>query len=76
MDNNTYGCERCGEPHDWDALIWISPQVGICEECYKKYATKETCACCGNTLFISEKRGQLYYCYECDEHVPFIPGKW
>ena len=40
-DDNTYGCDKCGERFDWNDIIWITSSYGVCEECYGRMSVDE-----------------------------------
>lgn len=68
-DDDTYGCDRCGERRDWDDINWVTTGVGLCEKCYNANLTDKHCARCGYPLFKSDVEGYPYVCYECDENM-------
>ena len=40
--DNTYGCDICGERHDWEReIIWITSSYGVCSECYGKFSEED-----------------------------------
>ena len=41
-DDNTYGCDMCGERKDYDKeIIWITSTYGVCEDCYNKLTNED-----------------------------------
>jgi hypothetical protein len=34
QDDNTYGCDGCGERFDWDDINWFTSSIGFCNKCY------------------------------------------
>ena len=40
-DDNTYGCDKCGERFDWNDIIWTTSSYGVCEECYGRMSVDE-----------------------------------
>lgn len=70
-EDNTYGCDICGRRFDWDdGITWVSSEVGVCHECYEKFATDKHCPRCGNTIFVEIEPDidYPYLCLDCDEN--------
>lgn len=34
MSKYTHDCNICYRTMDWDDLIWLNPNFGVCERCY------------------------------------------
>ena len=67
---DTYGCDICGKRGDWDGgIVWVTSEVGVCNECYDKLATGRCCNKCGETVFVNREPEAVkpYRCLVCDE---------
>lgn len=67
----TYGCDICGGRFDWEReILWISSSIGVCQDCYDKYATDKICPRCWSTIFveINPDIDYPYVCLDCDEN--------
>ena len=41
-EDNTYGCDICGESFDWDdGIVWLTSSFGVCDECYSRLSQEE-----------------------------------
>lgn len=70
MTKKTEICACCGELFSLSEVNWVDDAltVCVCDACYR-YATDDTCECCGGTLFVSTNVIGGLYCPVCDEHV-------
>lgn len=66
MKHNEYGCDICEERFDWDReIVWVSENVGVCEDCYDSYASEKRCPDCDTTLFENIHEFHKLICLEC-----------
>jgi len=41
-NDNTYGCDICGEHKDYDeGIIWITSTYGVCEGCFNRLTNED-----------------------------------